>query len=107
MRELGDDHLEFDREAEAAGAVRPDLHARADRAVVDLDLLRPRDGLQSGVEACGISGREELLGVGPVAAAAHLLGDGEIELDATVVRGDVSVAAGAGGEGFCGVEGFH
>ena len=33
--------------------------------------------------------------------------DGEVEVDATVAGVDVAVAAGAGGECFCGVDRFH
>ncbi|OEI67187.1 hypothetical protein Cus16_3195 [Curtobacterium sp. ER1/6] len=103
----GDDDLEHDGELEAALAVRADLHAAADGRVGDLDLLRTCDALQCGVEARGVAGGEELLGVRAVAGAAHVLRDRHVEVDATVAGGDVAVAALARGERFCGVEDVH
>src|SRR5690349_5074790 len=51
VREVGDDDLELHGEAESALAVRADLHAGADRRIVDLHLLCAGDRLQGGVEA--------------------------------------------------------
>lgn len=44
-------------------------------------LLGTGDHLQSGVEACCVSGGKELLGVGAFAAATHFLGNGEAEIE--------------------------
>ena len=82
-----------------------DADLGADARIAERDLLLPGDQLQRGVEARGVAGREQLLGVRAVAAAAHLRGDREVQCDAAVRGLDVAVAAGAGGDGLGGVEG--
>ena len=57
------------------------------------------DQAQCRMEAGGISDREKLLGVGAVAAAAHLLGNGEVEVEPAVGTTAVTVASFAGGQG--------
>ena len=99
--------LELDGELVAAAVLGTDVDAGADGRVGDVDLARAGHGLQRRVEARGVADGEELLGVGPLARTAHLLGDREVEVEAAVAGPAVPVAAGAGGEGLCGVEGLH
>ena len=54
---------------------------------------RAGDDLQRRVEAGGVAGGEQLLGVGRPAGAAHLLGDAHVGVEDAVVAGDVAVAA--------------
>src|SRR5690606_27901177 len=96
-----------DGELEAALAVGADLHPAADARVLDRDLALTRDALQGGVEAGGVAGGEELLGVGAVPGAPHLLRGRHGEVEGAVGGDDAAGAAGAGGEGFGGVQGFH
>ncbi|WP_438646518.1 Ohr family peroxiredoxin [Ralstonia pickettii] len=64
----------------AALPVRADGDLGADRGVVDRDLLRTGDGLQCAVEAGGVAGGEEQLGVGGgTPGSAHRGGHGEVE----------------------------
>ena len=109
LRELeaGEHDVQAHGQLVAALAVRADLHAAGDRGVGDRDLLGAGDGLQRGVEAGAVPGREELLGVRPVAGSAHLARDGEVEVDAAVGGDDAAVAACPGRDGFGGVEDVH
>jgi hypothetical protein len=67
----------------------------------------PRQALQRGGEAGGVSGGEELLGVGPVPTRpTELHRAGQLEIEDTVIADDLAVAAAAGGCGD-GVENAH
>ena len=59
------------------------------------------------MEAGGVADGEQLLGVGAVAAATHLLRDREVEVERAVGGAAVTVAAFAGGQRLGGVEGLH
>src|ERR1700759_1864468 len=59
------------------------------------------------MEARGVADGEQLLGVGAGPAAAHLLRNGEIQIQLAVRGAAVTVAAFAGGQRFGGVEGLH
>ena len=96
-----------DGRVDLALAVAADAHAGPHAGVAELDLLLAGDGLHGGVEARGVARREQLLGVGAVAAAAHLLRDGEVEVESALARGDAAVSSGSGGECFGGVESVH
>src|SRR5699024_11484910 len=99
--------LEFDGELEAALIVLADAHAGADRGVLDIRLGLTRHETQRRVKAGRVADREELLGIRAVAAAAHVRGGGESDIDPSVARAALAVAAFAGGQCFCGVEGPH
>src|SRR5699024_1896757 len=91
----------------AALIVLADAHAGADRGVLDIRLGLTRHETQRRVKAGRVADREELLGIRAVAAAAHVRGGGEIDIDPSVARAAVAVAAFAGGQCFCGVESPH
>src|SRR5699024_2396613 len=107
LDEVREGDLEFDGELEAALVVLADAHAGADRGIIDIRLGLTRHETQRRVEAGRVTDREELLGIRAVAAAAHVRGGGEIDIDLPVTRATVAVAAFAGGQCFCGVEGPH
>jgi hypothetical protein len=104
LDEVREGDLEFDGELEAALIVLADAHAGADRGVLDIRLGLARHQAQRRVKAGRVADREELLGIRAVAAAAHLRGGGEIDVDLPVARAAVAVAAFAGGQCFCCVE---
>nr|BFE72415.1 hypothetical protein GCM10020092_057160 [Actinoplanes digitatis] len=86
----------------------PMLGVDGDRSVGEGDLLLAGDELEGAVEAGGVAGGEELLGVGELAAgAAQLLGDGEVEVEDAVAGAGVAAAAVAGGGGGCRVHSLH
>ena len=62
---------------------------------------------ERGVVAGGVADGEQLLGVGAVAAAAHLLRNGKVEIERAVGGAAMTVASFAGGQRFGGVEGLH
>ena len=82
-------------------AVGADADVDGDRGVGEgRSSARRGDALEGAVEAGGVAGGEEFFGVGQGAAgAAHLLGDGEVEVEDAVAGADVAVAAVAGGGG--------
>ena len=105
--QVRDDDLELGGQLEAALVIRPDMDACTDGGVGDVHLLLPGHEIQRGVEAGGVAGGEQLLGVGALARAAHRLGRGHVEIDSALESAHVAVAAGPGGQGFCGVESLH
>jgi hypothetical protein len=71
----------------------------------DVDLVLARGGLEGVVEAGRPAAGEELLGVGAGSTvAAHVRGDGQVEVE-LVVAGDDLAGASAPGGGGCGVNG--
>ena len=62
---------------------------------------------EGGVEAGGVSGCEELLRVGPLAASAQFDGAGQGDIQLAVVGPRSAVASFARGECLGSVEGFH
>src|SRR5699024_12471669 len=105
--EVREGDVEFAGELEAALVVLADAHAGADRGIVDIRLGLPRHETQRRVKAGRVADREELFGIRAVAAAAHVRGGGEIDIDLSIARAAVTVAAFAGGQFFFGVEGPH
>src|ERR671910_2984822 len=102
--EAGDVDVELDRQAEAPLGGGADADARRHLGAVDVDAAALADHLERRVEAGGVADREQLLGVGGTAGAAHLLGDAQVQVEPPVVGGGVAVAAVAGGVGRGGVE---
>ena len=97
--------MDDQRHDQAEGvAVGADADLRGHRGVAEGGLVAARDQAQRAVEAGGVAGREQLLGVGPGAGAAHLRGERQIEVDLVIGGGDVAVAAIAGGGRLGGVE---
>src|SRR3954468_4134365 len=87
--------LDGDGEAVAAAAVaRADADVDGDGGVLEGEFLAAGDAAQGAVEARGVAGGEQWLGVGEGAAGpAHLLGDGEVDVQDAVAGADVSGAA--------------
>jgi hypothetical protein len=77
-------------------AVGADADLRGHRGVAQRGVLAARDQAQRAVEAGGVAGREQLLGVGAGPAAAHLRGERQVQVDLVIGGGDVAVAAIAG-----------
>jgi hypothetical protein len=99
---------EFDRQREASLLWSEQAHRGGDGRAGRPHLPLTGDDAQPVVEARGVAGSEELLGVGLVAAgAAHLLGDGEELVEHAVARADFPVAAVAGRDRLGGVERGH
>ncbi|CPW33159.1 Uncharacterised protein [Mycobacteroides abscessus] len=65
------------------------------------------DHAQRRVEAGGVADREKLFGVGAIAAAAHLLGDGEVEVESAIGGAALAVSAFPGDQCLGGVESAH
>ena len=63
----------------------PMRHAGRHLGAGDVELVAAGDQLQRRVEAGGVAGGEQLLGVGGPAGAAHLLGDAQVEVEDAVV----------------------
>src|SRR4029450_1252956 len=74
---------------------------------VEVDLVDPGHAGQGVVEAGGVAGGEQLLGIGALAGAADLLGRGDLDVDGAGGRRGCAVLAAAGGGGFGGVEHVH
>src|SRR4029450_4702174 len=74
---------------------------------VEVDLVDPGHAGQGVVEAGGVAGGEQLLGIGALAGAADLLGRVDLDVDGAVGGVGVAVLAAAGGGGFGGVEHVH
>ena len=84
-------------EPEPTAVERADADTGGHLCALDIQLLLARHQFQGGVEAGGVARREELLGVGGAARAAHFLGNAQIEIDEAVVTAGVPVAAVASG----------
>ena len=72
--DAGQAHVQFDRELEAALAIGRQRDLGVDGSIVRLELGAPGHHAQCTLEACRVSDREELLGVGARPVAAHLDG---------------------------------
>ncbi len=72
-----------------------------------VDLRPAGDEAEGVVETPGVSGGEQLLGVGGAARTAHVHGHGEVGVDQPVGGADPAGAAGTGGGGLRGVEDVH
>ena len=92
---------------ESAVVELAERNPRSHSRIRDVGLLLAADQPQRGVVAGGVADGEQLLGVGAVAAAAHLLRDGEVEIELAVGGAAVTVTSFAGGQGLGGVEGLH
>src|SRR5262249_11090345 len=89
------DEVRVDAEAALGILTEPALDRHAGR-VVEVDLLGACHQTNRAEEACGVAGREELLGVGALAAAASGLGRAGVQIDPAVGRLHVAVAAASG-----------
>jgi signal transduction histidine kinase len=90
-------NVDDQRDAQAEGiAVGTDADLRGDGRVAERRLPAARGQAQRAVEAGGVAGREQLLGVGPRAGAAELGRQGQVQVDPAVRGGDVAVPAVAG-----------
>src|SRR5690606_30140747 len=97
------DQVGVDRVAAVGVLAQRDLRSDARRAVQG-DLLAARDQLQRAEEAGRVPGREQLLGVGALTAAAGRLGRAGGHVEAVVGGLDVAVAASTGCRRLCGVD---
>ncbi len=75
-----------------------------DGRVAEVDLDAPADRAEGALEAGGVADREELLGIGAVALAAHLLGASQVDLEHAVVGPAVAGHAAADDVGAGGVD---
>ncbi|MDT4852190.1 hypothetical protein FQZ97_864130 [compost metagenome] len=97
----GQAHRQAGGDAEA-GRDRADVHFGVDRRIGRHgDLLHAGHVLERAHEAGRVAGREQLLGVGGGAGAAHGLGRGELDVEQAVVgsRGAFTAAGGVGAGG--------
>ena len=103
--QVGDDDLKGDCQAEPLTGLA-DAHLGTHRRIAEILVRVAGHHLQGGVEAGGVTGGEQLFGVGALTAAAHLPRDGQVEREPAVGGLDVAVAACAGGDGLGGVDGL-
>jgi hypothetical protein len=89
------DEVRIDPEAALGVLAEPDLHGDTGR-VVEVDLAVARDKAKRTEEACGKARREQLLGVGALAAATRGLGRAGVQIDPAVGGLHVAVAAASG-----------
>jgi len=80
---------------------------RGHRGPLDVGPGAARDPAQRVVEARRVARREELLGVGRAAGAAHLGRHGQIKVQPAIRGADVAVAPVAGGQRLGGIEDLH
>ena len=107
LAQCGQRHLEPHGQAEGPVVVAAQRDVGDDLGVGGVDLHGRRDQLQRRVEAGGVAGGEQLLGVGGAALAAELLGGADGGVDGAVEGLDVAVAAVPGRDGRGGVEEVH
>ncbi|GAA3303157.1 hypothetical protein GCM10020295_51010 [Streptomyces cinereospinus] len=102
---VGQLDAEGDGQREAL-ALLADADLGGDGGLAHVDLGLSADQAEGAGETGGVPGGEELLGVGALAAAAHLRRDGELEVE-PAVGGDGTALAAVGGGGDGGVQRVH
>lgn len=102
---VGQLDAEGDGEREAL-ALLADADLGGDGGLAHIDLGVPADQAEGAGETGGVTGGEELLGVGALAVAAHLGRQGELEVE-PAVGGDGTPLAAVGGSGDSGVQRVH
>jgi hypothetical protein len=95
----GQCHVELDGQLEAALLGGQQAHAGLDGRIVDGEPFAPGCDPERAFEARRVPDREELLGVGPAAVAAHLARGPQVDLERAVVRAAVALRAAAGDMG--------
>src|SRR3984957_5806303 len=105
--DVRDAYLQVDGEAEPSVVQRAEANAGDDLSAVDVELVLPADHLERGMEAGGVAGREQHLGVRGAACATHLLGDPHVDVEDAILAAGMAVAAVAGGMGGGRVQDVH
>src|SRR5215207_9425838 len=97
-RQVGQRHLDGDRELESAVLVAAEVDLRAHGGIVDSGFCLPADQAQRRMEARRVSCRKQLLGIRALAATTQFLGDRQMHVDLAVSGAGLAVAAVAGRE---------